>query len=330
MARIAVPEHLRDGAFLVSGSGLGEGRLRGGDLTRPLHGVRSTSDLTGFAQLRGLAHAATLVLPSDAAFSHCTAAALWGLPLPRRLEHAVPLHVSRPTERNRVDRPQVRSHRGLESRSVDCVQGLPVVGLVDTWVDLGGLLGVEDLIVLGDQVARRVRGLEPLGDALAARQRPRGVRGLREALRWIRLGSDSPMETRARLLFCRHGLPEPALNETVAHAGGGFVCRSDFVWRRQRVIGEYQGSDHFESFRRGDDDISRRLLVEDEDWKYLEFTRNDYFSTPRRRAMLLRCARYLGVERVADRPSPDWESRFPTPSTVCARAGDVVSAGRRR
>jgi len=62
------------------------------------------------------------------------------------------------------------------------------------------------------------------------------------------------------------------------------------------VIGEYQGEDHFASFERGDEDISRRLLVEDEDWKYVEITARDHFNPARRRGLLLRLARYLGVE----------------------------------
>ncbi len=129
------------------------------------------------------------------------------------------------------------------------------------------------------------------------------------------------MESRTRLLFVRSGLPVPELNVQVSHADGGFLCVSDFVWRRQRVIGEYQGADHFESFGRGDDDICRRLLAEDSRWKYIEVTKNDYFNAGRRHSMLSRFARYLGVEGAAFRPSRALESRFPTPSTVCRGRG---------
>lgn len=107
----------------------------------------------------------------------------------------------------------------------------------------------------------------------------------------------------------------------VCHDDGGFLCVSDFVWRRQRVIGEYQGADHFESFGRGDDDISRRLLAEDSHCQYIEVTKTDYFNAGRRHSMLSRFARYLGVEGAAFRPSRALESRFPTPSTVCRGRG---------
>jgi hypothetical protein len=295
---------------------VGEKRLRHDDLLRPMHGVRAPfapprdlrrgeSDVQRRA--RELAGAAALVLPGDAAFSHCTAALLHGLPLPRQREHVEPLHVIRDSSRNPVDRPQVRAHRGLELRTVMARDGVQVVCEADTWVDLATLMGVEDLVVVGDRVARRADSVEPLREALARRGSPRGALRLREALRWIRVGSDSGMETRSRLLFCRHGLPEPELNAMLTAAdGSGFLCRSDFVWRGARVIGEYQGDAHFGSFERGDDDIARRLLAEDDDWKYLEMTKNDYFNPARRMALLRRLGHYLGVEVVANPPDPGW------------------------
>lgn len=321
MSRILLPPGLAGRAFSVAeaaDAGLGEGRLRGRDLSRPLHGLRGDGLLTDAV---ALARGARLVLPDDVAFSHCTAAALLGLPVPRRREHLWPLHAMRPSGRNRIDRPECLAHRGLESRETTHAHGVPVVGMADTWCDLADLLGLDDLVVLGDAVATRLGTVTPLAEALGRRTRPRGARVLREALRWVRVGSGSPMESRTRLLFVRSGLPEPELNVQVSHDDGGFLCVSDFVWRRQRVIGEYQGADHFESFGRGDDDISRRLLAEDSRWKYIEVTKNDYFNAGRRHSMLSRFARYLGVEGAEFRPSRALESRFPTPSTVCRVRG---------
>ena len=325
--------------------GVGKGRLRGSDLVRPLHGVRQLAGDTGgsVADETGngaptvrpaslaIARAAALVLPGDAAFSHCTAALLHGFTLPRSHEHALPLHVCRTSNRNPVDRPQVRAHKGLESRRVTTVAGLRVVAGVDVWVDLGSVLGIEDLVVIGDQIARRAGSVDLLHRVLERRGAVRGVRSLREALRWVRIGSESAMESRVRLLFARYGLPEPELNgEITAADGSGFVCRGDFVWRDQKVVGEYQGRHHFGTFDRGDDDISRRLLVEDDDWKYVELTKRDYFNPARRVAMVRRLARHLGVEVVADRPPKAWNGRFATTSTCLTAGPDGVSVVRRR
>ena len=317
MPRVPLPDELTSRAFTTSealGLEVGTKRLRGSDLSRPFHGVR-----TGAApdDVVTLARAAQLVLPDDVAFSHCTSAALHGLPLPSVREHLEPVHVMRRTGKHRTLRAECIPHRGLEARETETVKGLPVVGMADTWCDLGPLLGHDDLVVLGDQVARRLSSVEPLRAALATRVRPRGGVRLREALRWIRLGSASPMETRTRLLFVRAGLPEPELNAKVVHPDGGFLCWADFYWRQQRVIGEYQGADHFGSFDRGDDDISRRLLAEDSDPKYSEVTKKDFFNAGRRHAMLSRFAHFLGVDTLAFRPTQPIEGPFPSVSTVC-------------
>ena len=325
-----LPAALTAAAFTMATArdqGVGEKRLRHRDLLRPLHGVRVPAQAPGDLRrgesavqrrTRDLARVAALVLPADAAFSHCTAALIHGLPLPRLREHPEPLHVIRHSSRNPVDRPQVTPHRGLELREVSVRGAVRLVSEADTWVDLGTLLGVEELVVVGDRVARRANSVAPLHEALERRGSPRGVVRLREALRWIRVGSDSGMETRSRLLFCRHGLPEPELNaELTAADGSGFLCRSDFVWREAKVIGEYQGGHHFGTFERGDDDIARRLLAEDDDWKYVELTKNDYFNPARRLALVHRLGRYLGVEKVANHPHPAWTGRFATPSAPC-------------
>ncbi|MEO6412385.1 MAG: hypothetical protein ABIO48_07325 [Pedococcus sp.] len=331
-----LPEHLTSAAFTTASareSGVEEGRLRGPDLLRPLHGVRQLASVDSAAgdgrttlhpSALAAARAAVLVLPGDAVFSHCTAALIHGLELPASHQHDVPMHVMRRSTCNPIARPQVWPHRGLETRRVATVSGLRVVAAADVWVDLGSVLGVEDLVVLGDQIARRAGSTDLLHRALARRGRVRGVRVLRESIRWIRVGSESVMETRSRLTFVRHGIPEPELNSEVTAAdGSGFVCRGDFVWRDKKVIAEYQGSHHFGSFERGDDDIARRLLVEDDDWKYVELTKLDVFNPARRMGMLRRLARYLDVEGVADRPYPAWTGRFGTTSTC-------LSAGRRR
>lgn len=77
------------------------------------------------------------------------------------------------------------------------------------------------------------------------------------------------METRARLMFHRAGLPEPELNALVTFDGGGRMLEGGFVWRRARVLDEYQGAQHATIRQRGVDH-SRRLLAEDDGWIFLE------------------------------------------------------------
>ena len=137
------------------------------------------------------------LLPQGCAFSHLTAARLHGLPLSYAMEEDTRLHVIRPISCSRIKQRGVIGHRALHEREITLVDGLPVVGMVDTWVDMGELIGkgkpvgLDDLIVMGDAIAWRLRDVAPLRAALAKRVRPRGKRTHLEALQLIRVGSAS-------------------------------------------------------------------------------------------------------------------------------------------
>lgn len=169
------------------------------------------------------------------ALSHVTAALLWELPLPAAVERQVDLDVICGRGAGPVRRNGCIGHRGLERRRV--VQhrsGVTVTSLADTWVDLGEVLGrgldLDDLVVAGDVAARHLDDVHGKGEgrslirgALEARVRPRGKVLLSEALTLLSPRSKSPMETRARLMFHRGGLPAPELNVQVTFDGGDGV-----------------------------------------------------------------------------------------------------------
>lgn len=308
-----MPSALAGGPFSVTAardSGMPGWRVRDPALHIPTRAVR-VLDRPDTAEQRARAFA--VALPDDAVFSHVTACQLWGLALPRDLDAQSDLDVMRSTQRPHIRRRGCRGHRGLESRSTTVVRGLPVTGLADTWVDLGELVGrgieLDDLAVIGDQVATRLVGRPEAGTsgapldggrrqlaaALAARCRPRGKAVLTEALELVRAPVRSPMETRARLMFVRAGFPEPAVNRQVFHRGGGWLLEGDLVWEEQRVIGEYQGQDHA-SIRRRSHDASRQALAQDEDWTVLEVYAEDVYRPVRRVDCLRRFARALGLD----------------------------------
>lgn len=95
-------------------------------------------------------------------------------------------------------------------------------------------------------------------------------------------------------MFHRAGMREPELNVPVTFDGGGWMLEGDFVWRRERVIGEYQGAHHATIRQRGVDH-SRRLLAEDDGWTFLEVFADDVFTRSRRIGTLKRFAAALGV-----------------------------------
>jgi hypothetical protein len=258
-------------------------------------GVRSTTRPITTRERAGLF---ALALPADCAFSHITAAQLWGLPLPRSVEGQEELDVIRATGRGRVERHGCLGHRGGEARTIVTLQGLRVTSLADTWVDLGEVMGrgldVTDLLVAGDEVANR-RPLAPLATTLAGRVRPRHAVALAEALALVRPGVRSPMETRTRLVFHRAGFPEPAVNAALHARDGGWLAEGDLVWREQRVVGEYQGEVHAGIRNRSRDSYRNWLLV-DEGWRVLEIFAEDVYDAWRRLRLLERFAHALALD----------------------------------
>ena len=238
-------------------------------------------------------------LPQDVAFSHGTAALLLGIPMPDRFETSTVLDVMRDSCRTPIRRELswgigARVPRGCRRERCSGRRGTRHL------VDLGDLvargLTVEDLVVAGDHVVNRL-GLQGSGliDAVTRRCRPRGAVSLDEAAALVRPGVRSPMESRARVMFVRAGFPEPEVNADVFDRHGGWLLEGDLVWRRQRVIGEYQGVDHG-SIKRRSADASRVMAAEAEDYRILEIYSEDVYRRARRRACLTRFARALQLD----------------------------------
>ncbi len=230
------------------------------------------------------------VLPAGSVFSHLTAARLHGLPLSYAMEADDRLHVMRPIIRQRVRRPGIVGHRALHTRATLHVEGLPVVGLADTWADLGELIGpgkpvgLDDTIVLGDAVASRLGTVEPLRQAVIRRVRPRGKCTLVEALDLIRVGSASPGETLSRIPGLLLGI-------------------GDHVWQIQRpgmpsdikLVGEYQGAAFHSSPTQREHDHARQRGLEGDGWLYEEIWNSDMTATGARQATVCRFARRLAI-----------------------------------
>lgn len=312
-----LPEEFAAGPFSTARArelGVAPSRLRRAGLEHPTRGAHV---LTPPDTLASRAAAYSVGMPSDRAFSHGTSAALQSFPLPAFLEEEVatgPLHVIADTADGRVLRKGCVGHRGLELRSTIEVDGVRVVGPADTWVDLGelrrGRLTVDDLVVFGDAVVARIdeesgvhvpsgartsSGTRALHQALHARVRPRGKVLLTHALDLIRPRVRSPMETKARLMFVHAGFPEPEPGGVINDEAGEFLAEGDLVWRRERVIGEYQGAKHATIGRRSID-ANRRHLLEDHEWAVRELFAEDVHRRPRRVTTLEAFARMLGID----------------------------------
>lgn len=227
---VPLPDVLGQGAFTVGEahrSGIGEGRLRSAELSRPAHGVRRIGPTTSLAQL---ADATRLVLPGGSAFSHLTAARLMALPVPRRWTPRELLEVMNVTSAPMVRRAGCRGHRGVESRRVVIRRGLRVVSPEDTWCDLAaaGALDLDELIVLGDAVLHYQRGISPdlLAGAVGRRRGQRGTLLMAEAFPIFGRAATHRWRPGRVCSFCAEGCPSLSSTSSSTTRTRGSGCRT--------------------------------------------------------------------------------------------------------
>jgi very-short-patch-repair endonuclease len=144
-----------------------------------------------------------------------------------------------------------------------------------TWLDLAAFLTLEDLVAVADAALRRsLVTVEQLETAVASWSRRPGVARLRAAVPLVEPATDSPMETRLRLLLVLGGLPVPVVNRDVV-VDGSWLARPDLSYPELRIAIEYDGDHHRVDRRQWQSDIFRRRLLEDAGWIVLVFTAND-------------------------------------------------------
>lgn len=253
--------------------GLSVRRLRARDLRAPFRGVRASIDAPEELIDRCLAY-----LTRDAPiawFSGPTAAQLWGIPLPARLQSTTPLHVTVPGKRA----PRVRDvvgHTTHDAVPVSRHRALPVLAAADTWCELGALLTLDELIEAGDRLLGLPTPLASRDEIDAAVRRRRGKRGaaqLTPALIEMRPHSYSARETRTRLTVCRAGYPEPELNSRIALLDGTHT-RGDLVFRAYRVLLEYDGEQHRDDDEQWAKDVARLNALAAAGWLVVRITKH--------------------------------------------------------
>lgn len=219
-------------------------RLAARDLRAAFHGVRALADATT-EDVLSRCRIYEPRLTAAQFFSHTTAAALWGLPLPTRGSES--LHVSaRPPDREPRTRGVTGHRLDLPIELSTLRHGLPVPTPAESWAQLGALNSVDDLIAIGDAILTRQLAERADLEEAAQRLTRRGVSRLREALPLLRPGAESPRETAVRLIVVRAGLPEPELNIDLCDEDGRFLARLDLAYPEYRVAVEYDGRQHAE------------------------------------------------------------------------------------
>ncbi|HVW81198.1 MAG TPA: type IV toxin-antitoxin system AbiEi family antitoxin [Mycobacteriales bacterium] len=221
--------------------------------------------------------AVRLVLAEHAFVCGPTAAWLYGIDIQDRRSDLV--WVGFPNGRRRRQRSGcfVRELTVLETDLAE-VNGVRLTTPVRTVFDCARWLALVEAVVVADALAHA--GLitrEELAAYSSEHRRIRNVRQVDRVLELIEPASESPMETRVRLLLVRAGLPAPVAQHRVRGADGHFVARLDLAYPDALVAVEYDGSFHWQQ-RRADD--RRREELRALGWTVLVVSAEDYFQAP--------------------------------------------------
>lgn len=283
-------------------AGMTPAQLRRESLRAPTRGFRATGPPPEAVDVLARCREALPWLPADAVFCGATALALLHVDLPRGVDPAGFLHVEVGPGTTPPRRPGVRGHRrsGPEVPTRLLAGGVRVLPPEVVCTRMGGELDEEELVVLGDALTRRRAPLSSVGgleDALALLPpRARGRRRLRAALSRVRPRTDSPMETRLRLLVVRGGLPEPVVNVPVLSGAGTFVALPDLSYPASKVAIEYDGDVHRTDRTTWRRDIGRRQAMEALGWRVVTCTADD-LRRPARTLTWIRAALTHGLAR---------------------------------
>ncbi|PZQ91782.1 MAG: hypothetical protein DI534_02145 [Leifsonia xyli] len=301
------PERLPDGVrglVIRTGEaaawGVGRSRMRQPDVAHPFHGLAAFDFAAEEFDERCRAYLA--LLRAGQVFSHVTALALLGAPLPRWLD-TEPLHLSVLFPRTPPRGVGVHGHSLTRLVAVEW-RGRPLADPAYAWCQSASMLAREDLVAAGDALITgpRIRGVRTAGVTTLARlqevaallQGSPGSGKVAWALPRLRSGVDSRPETLLRLLCVRARLPEPSVDVEVAVAGG-LLLHADLAFVAERIVLEYEGDVHRVDRATWLRDLERRELFEDAGYRVVRVTASDLFVTPD--AFLARLRRLLAARR---------------------------------
>ena len=174
----------------------------------------------------------------------------------------------------------------IESDVVD-LNGIPITSPARTVVDLGAVRRWDVERAYETGIHKELFTIDDV-EAFIARVARRGRRGIgairpvvEDRRRWDSQ-TESPLEDALRLVVDRSGVPEPVPQYVVRDDRGGFVCRADFAYPRQRLLIELDSEAyHMDriTFRR---DRSKQNAATGLGWAVLRYTWWDVHNEPGR------------------------------------------------
>lgn len=254
--------------------GVTRSALRGTSWRRLHRGVWVATDVAlSYAILLA---AARLAMPVDAVLCGLSACTAWGIDVRRADDRLVYVGFAEQVPRKRAG--LVLRELLLRPDEVVVRDGWLVTTPVRTAFDCARWLPLVEAVVVVDALCHA--GLLRLSELTRFAATHPGIRWVTRIARVVDISeplSESPMETRLRLLLVLAGLPRPRAQLVIRDITGAFLGRVDLVYEAQRLVIEYDGAEHWTQ-RRADD--RRRDRLRTNGWTVLVYSAEDYFQNP--------------------------------------------------
>ncbi len=262
-------------------NGMTPGQLRNPAFGAPFFGTRSAPGVNLDLHVRCLSLATRM--PAGAVFSHTTAAAVYGAPLPPQHE-LEPLHVTSPAPGRALRyRGTIGHSTRLMPDDVNNWSGIPVTSPERTWCDLASVLSLPDLVAVGDYLLcwkSPFTSIERLTDAVQQFPSRRGQLLLRRGLPLLTSRSRSRPESLVRVALVASHLPDPVPNYGAYLPLHRRQIEIDLAYPEFLVGLEYQGDHHREDRGQWRRDIRRGNHAVDSGWSMIFFTGDDLVNMP--------------------------------------------------
>ena len=256
-------------------AGLTDDHIESSRFRRVFHTVWVSADIEDTRQLR--LEAARLVIPDRGVLCGLTAATIFGADV-RRLDDLDVRAGFAKGERIRKRPGLAVCQETLEPTDIMRVDGVQITTPLRTTFDCLRLLrGAERLVVADALTHLGLVDLEGLRRYFAGKRRLRNLRIGEGLLDLVEPLTESPMETRLRVVLLDGGLPKPEAQHEVRTPAGRLVGRLDLAYPEAKLGVEYDGADHWKQ-RREDD--RRRTAIREQGWEVLVYSADDVYKTP--------------------------------------------------
>ena len=278
MPRPVVPETLRHGPFTreqARAAGLTDRSIGSGPWRQIFRTVWVHEDVPDSRELR-LA-AARLVIPEYGVLCGLTAAWVRGVDV--RRDGDLDVHVGFPKGRRiRKREGLVVCQETLDDSDWCVVDGVRVTTPIRTAFDcLRWLRGNERIVVADALTHAELVSLDQLRAYFASKKRLRNLRIGEALLDHVEPKSESPQETRTRMILVNAGQPRPEAQWNIYTPEGVFVARADLAYPEHKIAVEYDGAWHWRQRRK---DERRRAAMRAVGWLVLVFDADDVWGNP--------------------------------------------------